>query len=219
MTLGEFKSMIRGVMKRGTALDGLLQSHIQMAVTKIERNYDYTYMEKARLLEVAVDQRIVDFPPGVLVKSISMLRWIRDDGLYVNLRKVDPKQLNAIAEGMPYRYYVAGNRQIIFDSVPDEQLIGEAILMEYSQIPNDDNYECPLLNVAPDMVMLETTRLFAVTTRDPRFLELQQVLIDEARNTMSRAEDEGKFANADLGMVYNPHPVGFVAGYTEDDGR
>jgi hypothetical protein len=219
MTLGEFKALLRTTLKRGTQFDTILQQQISMALTKMERNYTYLYMEQFRLLQVEIGQRIIDLPPNLLVKNIKMIRWINSDGSYTKLEKTEPGQMAGLVSGVPYRYFLSGQSQIVFDATPTTQLVGEAILVQYSQLSSDETTEPRVLQIAPDVLLMETLRLFATVLRDPRMLDMQNILVEEGRNTLTRAEDEGRFSDANLSLVYSPQPSGNLVGYTEDVGR
>lgn len=230
MNLDQFNTMVSTSLRRGTTLDADIPQQTAMAVQFIERNYSFKYMEVFRLITIQQGNRIQMMPPGSLVKAWMFFRIVNTDGSYSYINKVEGKDLTVVSSQAnvliagtvpapntsiikPGNFYQVGLSTIVLDAEPSQDFVAEALFLNYSSWPVDSttipgggsNFEHPLLDVMSD-VLLAQTQLYCASNlmKDTRMVQIYKELRDEAINTMTRAEDELRWAADNIRMLYKP---------------
>ena len=229
MNLDQFNTMVSASLKRGSTLDAQIPQQTALAVQWIERNYTFKYMEAFRLIVIQKDQRVL-LMPGDAVKSWIFFRIINFDGSYKYINKVEGKDLtmvnspsNTIVGGtvpsqtvfqiVPANFFQVNLSTIVLDAVPSQDLNAEAMFYNYSSWPVDSTaipgggstFTHSLLQIAADLLLAQTQLYCAANLlKDLRMAAVYKELRDEAANTLTRAEDETKFAGENIRMLYKP---------------
>lgn len=202
MNLGEFHSNVSTSLNRGTTLDDRIPVRVKQAVNWIERNYTFKYMEQFRLLQIAKDDRTVKL--NSLIKSWKFIRLIKKDGAYSYLNKIEPQDALGLASELR-AYWVVGNSALILNSVPTENLSGEAMWIGYTDWPSETTSRHFLLDVASDVVLGQTLMFMAIfDMKDPRMLAEYKGMRDEGLNTLTRSADEEQYGGAGVSMAFVP---------------
>lgn len=208
MTLGEFHTLVKDSLRRGTTLSTQIVQQTQLAVQWLERNYTMSYMEQFRLFQLEANKRTIEFPTNAVHKAFKMLRLVDTDGGYLPLNKVEPEDLtrvvsslNATGRIVPSQYFVVG-KTIVLDAFPSEALNGEAIIHQYSDWPTDTGETHDLLNMGADVLLQQTCLFMALYLKDAEMAAAYKTLRDEAVKTLVIAEVEGKYSDASTAMVY-----------------
>jgi hypothetical protein len=231
MNVDQFNSMVSASLKRGNTLDSQIPQQTAMAVQWIERNYTFKYMEAFRLIVIQQNERVILMPVGSIIKSWIFFRIINTDGSYKYINKVEGKDLtmvnssaNTLIGGdiantqtvfqiVPGNFFQVGLSTIVLDAVPSQNLNSEAMFYNYSSWPTDSttipgggsSFTHPLLQIATDMLLAQTQILCAVNLlKDLRMMAAYKEVRDEAVSTLTRAEDETKFAGENIRMLYKP---------------
>lgn len=159
--LSTFKATIRDIANRGTTLDGYLPTAIKNAGDFLEKNYTFHYMTRFRTFNIDADAsnpRFIDLPTTRL-KRIDFIRYADDDGLYNIIEKAKPQDFDEIEDGAPTHYWLDGNRSIVLNNTPDEDIDGVEIgFVEFTSWPTNDDAE-PWLLANAEPVMIAGTML------------------------------------------------------------
>lgn len=199
MKLGEFHELISKSLKRGTTLDDLIPTKVAQAALWLERNYNFTYMEKFKLFEIANGDRFVEFP-NARIKGVLWIRLLYEDGSILRLLYKDPKSVSNLLQGEPASFYRVGVTGLVVLPVPGQDFAGEAMFIEYTDWPRALDSEHPLLTLANDVLQAQTLMLFAPQLRDPRMFAMYKEVRDEGVRTLIVAEEEMKYGGADFAM-------------------
>lgn len=206
LTLGEFHQLVSDSLRRGTAQDAYIPGQVKLAAKWLERNYTMRYMERFRLLQVAPNDRTIQFPDNIVVKAVKFIRLIGEDGRYRELRQVDPRDLRSTGIGYPEAFWKVGDNVLVLNATSDVALAGEGVLFEYTDWPTADDSTHPLINLAADVLLQQSLLFLAAFLRDPDIGAVYKVLRDEALDTLTRAEDEGVHGGASYSMAFGAHP-------------
>lgn len=211
MNVGEFKALVSTALNRGTSLDARIPGMVQLAVQWFERNYTFKYMERFKLLQVKANDRTILMPNNITVKGMKFLRFVDDTGQYAYVKKIEPEDSAGVGTStetgkVPGKYWIVGNTTLVFAAVPPEDLNGEAMWYEFTDFPKDQNdAKHFLIDTAADALLAQTLlNMSAFATRDARMAQAYKIMRDEALNTLTRSEDETKFAGEVIEMEYRP---------------
>lgn len=211
MTLGEFHQMVADSMRRGATLDTQIRNNTRLAVQWLERNSSFKYMETFRLFQLVEGSRTLDLPTNAVIKEHKFIRLVDSTSTYVNLVRCEPQDIKALRSSVndagysiPARYWVAGNATIVFDSVIQGSLNGEALFLQYTDWITGDSETHPLLGFASDVLLHQTCLFLAAFLKDAEMAAAYKALRDEAVNTLVRAEDENKYAGQSFTMGPSP---------------
>lgn len=226
MRFPDFIQLVSAALRRQTTLDQYIPGQARIALSFIEKNYTFKYMEKFRLLQLAIGDRVIYLPPGESIKAMKFFRLAKQDGSYIYLKKVEPEDLtqviatfNPIIGGTvpatnsadfltPTGYFQVGLSQLIINTVTTIAFNAEVMYYGYSDTAgwvtgNDPAH--PILDVAPDLLINQTLLNMAVNImKDLRMVPAYKELRDEAINSLTRAEDETKYGGEDFAMAYDP---------------
>lgn len=206
MNLGEFHTLLRDSLKRGDALDGILPTYVKMAVTHIERNWTFKYMEELALLQMVEGDRVVELP--YYIKGVEWLRFA-PVGTVADYTYVTTGEASSVVtpeNGAPTHFSILNYNKLIFNPIPDMNYSGEILLHSFTDWPTADNSRHFLLDMGADLLLGQTLLMMAIgVLRDPRMVEGFKLMRDEAMRTMLMADESLRYTGADLRMGYTPY--------------
>lgn len=202
MNLGELHALVRETIKRGTAYDSFIPTYVKMAVLFLERNYNFLYMQQLVNIQMTAGDRIVEIPR--YIKGVEFVRFTSGaDYSYIGI--TEARSQIRPAEGTPVEFWKLGHNKLVFNPIPQEGYLGEALLTAYSDWPTADTSRHFLLDMATDVLLGQTMLQMAATVmRDSRMVEGFKLMRDEGLNTLLRAEDELRYSGVDLSLGYTP---------------
>ena len=204
MKLSEFNSLVSTYLKRGTSLDAIIPKASPMALSFLERNYTFKYMEVFKTLQLVAGDRVINLPLNMVTKSVSMLRFVSTDGSYKEIDRVMPRDLKGTGTGCPQGYWLNGVRTLVFDMTPTENINGEAILNVFTSWPTGPDETHPLLIMAADVMIYQTLINMAAYMRDSDLVGAYKLMRDEGLNTLTRSDDELRYDSEHSAMAYEP---------------
>jgi hypothetical protein len=205
MKLSDFNSLVSTYLKRGTSLDAIIPKASPMALSFLERNYTFKYMEVFKTVQLVQGNRTIVLPTNMVTKSIAMMRFIDSAGGYQEVNRVMPRDLKGTGSGKPQGYWLSGTNVIVFDMTPTENINGEAILNVFTTWPVGPNESHPLLIMAPDVMIYQTLINMAAYMRDSELVGAYKLMRDEGLNTLTRSDDELRYDSEYSAMAYEPH--------------
>lgn len=195
MNLEELHSEVRASLGRGATLDAAIPLYVAMAATFLERNHTFMYMECFGELSVdymAEQPRVIALP-SARVKAVRFIRRVKDDGGFVYLRPVEARDVTAVAEGMPTGFWRSGDRYVVLDNTPTENLSLEIQWHEFTAWPKDLAAEPWLAMRGPDVLMAQTMILLSPRLRDLQLRETYIPVRNEGLKTLLNTDDEARF--------------------------
>jgi hypothetical protein len=205
MILSEFHDLVRDSAKRGDTIDTLIPRYVKMAVTWIERNWSFKYMEQLATLRLVAADRVVELDR--YIKGVKFVRFtpFGDIADYTYLSPVDNVNVVKPESGVPAEFYILGHNKLVFNPIPDIAYEGEVELTAFTDWPTADDSRHYLLDIGTDLLLSQTLMMLAVTIlRDPKMIEGFRVLREESIRTMLSTDDEMRYTGADLRMGYRP---------------
>ena len=204
MKLSEFNSLVSTYLKRGTSLDDIIPKASPMALSFLERNYSFKYMEVFKTVQLVSGNRTIVLPLNMVTKSISMMRFINGDGSYSEINRIMPRDLKGTGDGRPDGYWLSGTNVIVFNTTPTENINGEAILNVFTSWPTGPDQTHPLLIMAADVMIYQTLINMAAYMRDEALVGAYKLMRDEGLNTLTRSDDELRYDSEHSAMAYEP---------------
>ena len=204
MKLSEFNSLVSTYLKRGTSLDAIIPKAAPMALSFLERNYTFKYMEVFKTVQLMAGDRTITLPLNMVTKSISMMRFINNDGSYKEINRVMPRDLKGTGVGCPTGYWLSGTTTIVFDMTSPSNVNGEAILNVFTTWPTGPDETHPLLIMASDVMIYQTLINMAAYMRDSELVGAYKLMRDEGLNTLTRSDDELRYDSEHSAMAYEP---------------
>src|SRR4051812_28247063 len=103
MNVGDMKTELRAILRRGDSLDAQLGGFLRRGVDWIEKNHTLQYMRRIWLADLDAGESSVELQPGIKLKTIEVIKGYSADGglLLGELNKVDLADLEKIPEGLP----------------------------------------------------------------------------------------------------------------------
>lgn len=204
MDLATLTSALSDECNKGNSLtDATIQQRIRMAMDNIERSRDWFYMrsfDNITLDPNAVNPRRIDQPARL--RAVHFVRIARDDGSYVGLDEVDPKDITKNNMDIPKGYWRDGTQYWWLDNTPDKAYTLEYGVEQYTEWSSDDAFEPWLLAHASDLMLHQTMILLATYLREPEIMQMHKPLRDEAAQTLREVDDEMKYSNHPLRMGF-----------------
>ncbi len=213
-TLGEFYTIVRGALARGTSLDLKIPYTVRRAVKFIERNYSLKYMEKygTVLVEAASEHPDEISVASPFVKSVIYLRYT-DPYLqnYKYLGKIHAREQqrreyhSLTTRDFPQKYWQVGRNILRLDIPVQDDIDFEIQWFEFTSWPVENSEGLPapwLIANAEDLVLAQTMMFFAPELRDPRLTEIWRGTRDEALKTVSMANDEADEEDSGSVMIF-----------------
>jgi len=150
MNLGEFHTLLKDSLKRGDALDTVIPKYVSMAVSFIERNYSFKYMEQLMLLQMVEGDRVVEL--SRYYKKVEFVRFAPYQTVadYTYLYPTEANQIFRPSTGTPAELYLLGTNKLIFNPIPDGAYSGEVMMLAYTDWPTADDSKHYLLDMAVD---------------------------------------------------------------------
>lgn len=196
MQLSAFHARVSRALRRGTQQDDVIPDVVAEAALFLEQNYSFDYMQRVVAITIdplaAAPERI-DFPSS-FVKSWRFARYVPSvNADYFYLEHVRAEDVTASSVGNPVGFYTDGDTQIVLDSAPDSAIVIEFGYNELTDWPTDDTATPSLLRIGQNALLYQTMMQFSVELRDPRMIDVNKVLRDEALSALLRGQEEGKW--------------------------
>lgn len=201
-TVQEFFSTIRGVVRRGTALDSELPRVFRQSLRFIEQNYSLPYMRRRLYVTVAVDDEdlLISGSDGNMLKSIKMVRYQSSDGEFHRVKQVEPGDISSTdSDGNPIGYELYSEPQadgtqawrLRFDTSWKEAVTLEIVLHVFTDWSGDEMAgNIWLLNHAEQALLARCMLNLAPIMRDVAVMQMYQQLWLEGVGVMIAAASE-----------------------------
>lgn len=214
-TLGDFKTLVREALKRGTSLDSYIPSRIAQAARWIERNRTYQYMKRwvsLGPLDPDGDNPHIISLYGLRVKALVALRYYDPDATdleegerkFIDVSLIEPKDRTTRKFGNPSGYWMDGVSNIVLDAIPEEALEFEGHIVQYSAWPTDDDARHWLIENAEDVLLAKTMDLFTPLIRDTALKAIYDGQLATGLTTMHNAEEDLQQENKSESMMWEP---------------
>ena len=208
-TLGEFHTLVSDALGRSSSLDSVIPKRVDMAARWLERNYTFQYMRQ--WLTVNVDSS-AQYPHIISLyqmelKAIDLLRRRRTNSagetIYDRpLRRTKPEDRESRPAGSPESYWLNGLSSVILNSVPDEDMVFEMHVQQFSKWGSASGWTHWLLDNATNLLLTRTLMLMTPRTRDPDLWQLYKSEFDLEILSFRVAEEE--LTAGDFVQVYEP---------------
>lgn len=206
MDQGTLVAEILDELNKGSGLTAAtVKTKIRDALSILETQYSWAYMD--RFVEFTIDlgsenPRALPMPNGL--KSIEFFRWVKDNGEYVRVLEVQPRQLTSKCSGKyPKFYYKDAMQYIWLSGTPTEALHGEMSYRQFTTYSADDAFEpWPLKYIFP-LIKYQTLLLMVPYLREPN---LKALVVDAFAQSLKAAVDmneELENSNSFNQMVYS----------------
>lgn len=197
LTLAEFHALVSDALGRGSTLDSVIPTRVQMSARWLERNYTFQYMRQLR--EINVDSS-AEFPYIVSlydleVKKIESLRrrTTGTDGSISfgrPLSKVRPEDRSTRPLGEPESYWLNGVSSIILNSVPDEDMVFEGNFVLFTKWGTASNWTHWLIDQATQLLLCRSLMALMPRTRDPALYSAHKAEFDLELQSFNVAEED-----------------------------
>lgn len=214
MTLTEFHTLVSATIARGTSLDAQIPSAARRAARWLERNYTFKYMERYSefvISSTANFPRIISLPSANL-KSIRFVRIKLENGEFVYLDQIDPRDVSSNPNDIPLRYWLDGVSYLYLDATPTRDYNAEMGWNSYTAWPTDSGASNWLLDNGEDWLLYATLVEMSTFLRDPQLFQLYKTQRDEALRTLLLADEQ-------LRELSQPARMQFEAGLVKGGGR
>jgi len=208
-TLGEFHALVSDALGRGTSLDSLIPVRTKLAARWIEGNYLFQYMRTWKVLNVDITAEY----PYILslhdlnIRGIEAIR-LRDtdsDGnivFHAPLKKINPVDRSDRPAGVPESYWLNGMSSIILGSIPDENMVFEAHLQQFTKWGSGDSWRHYMLDNMTNMLLARTLMMMSVRIRDPALYGVYKSEFDLEVQSFNVSEEELK--SGEVVQVWEP---------------
>lgn len=212
--LSTFHTMVSDALGRGSSLDSVIPVRTAMAALWIERNYTFQYMRQIRELNVsaaATNPHIVSLF-GMSVKKIETIRkrTTGSDGSHTfgkPLSKVKPADRSTRPLGTPESYYLNGVSSIIFNSIPDEDMVFEGNFVLFTEWGTAPTWTHWLLDNATQLLLTRTLMALMPRTRDPALYEAHKAEFNLEIQSFTVAEEDLQSSDPIIAMWEPPEPA------------
>jgi len=226
MNFSDFVQMVSAGLRRGNTLDQYIPGQARLAMTWMETNYNFKYMEQLRLLQLAIGDRVIKLPDNENIKAMKFFRIVNTDGTYLYLRKVKAEDLttvistvNTVIGGtvpatvgtpniVPTAYFQVSTDRLVINAITTVVFNCEVSYLGYSDTSGwkiGQTFNHPILTIAPHALVAQTLVNMAINImKDMRMVQGYEKQRDEAVNTLTRAEDETNYGGEDTAMAYDP---------------
>jgi hypothetical protein len=196
MNVQDYFTALKGIAKRGNALDADLPSVLRRAMSFIEMNYNLSHMLVKTDVVVSADAgslEIVD-GAGLKLKSIKTLGYTDSDGTWYYLKQVDPGDFTATTGDNPQGFIMTKTSNgwaLEFDTTWAEETIVSYWAYHYTDWDGDTTADdLWLINNAEEALTCRCMILIAVIIRDPTLLQMYNQLWGEAVTVMMQDDGE-----------------------------
>lgn len=199
LTVGDFYTDLRAMLKRGTSLDAELPGACRRAVRWIEQNHSLEYMRRRLVVDVAGGATIVALP-SASYKAILSLGY-RADGDWIGLTRRDFDTASRNDWGTPTGprlYQLDGGSNLVLDVAPSTDLTLRGWWSLYSDWPSVPEASHWLLANAETLLRSQVMLEFALFNRDERSAALFSGMREEQIKVLQNAEYEARYANQDI---------------------
>lgn len=187
-SLSDFHTLVEDSIGRSTSVTSLIPTRTRMAAEWIERNYTFQYMRQWRTFNVSAS---ATYPhilslSGIKVKAVELIRRRHealdaDGGYYFGppLKALKPQDRSRRSNGNPESYWLNGLSSIIFNSIPDEDMVFETNLVEFTTWGTSSTWTHWLLDNATHLLLARTLMMMGATRlRDPKLWEVYKAELD-----------------------------------------
>ena len=206
----EFYDMVSGAINRGTTYDSVIPTYVARAVSFLEQNYSFEYMKVVDrdFFQLIADQREYDQPYNM--KKVNLWRIIKDDGKYLDLEKVNPKDLGNTNDPddtdtvVPSTFYLEGRTSLILNVAPtlsytDTEFHHE-VFTDWTEVNLGDTPW--LVENAEGLLLDQTVILMGSRLRNPSLIKLHLESKKENLRVMSLSEEDLEQGGEDPIMQY-----------------
>lgn len=212
-TLGQFHTLVSDALGRGTSLDSVIPERARMAARWIERNYTFQYMRQVRLITASAS---AEYPyiaslNGLEIKKLTTLRrrTTDTDGSILfgpALRQVKPVDRSNRPSGTPESYWLNGVSSLIFNSVPDEDMVFEGHFVLFTSWGTASSWTHWLLDNATQLLLCRTLMAMMPRTRDPALYQAHKTEFDLEIQSFQIAEEDLQSSEPVISQWEPPYP-------------
>jgi len=205
MTLGEFHTMVRDIIKRGDRLDAQIVAKTREAARFIEQNFSMKYMEQYKTFQLdseAGEPRFMPIPSSRLKAFIFIKLFANEEWRDVVQR--DPRGM-AISQtaGIPSEYFLQGKTGMWLNCPPADDYDGQLMFHEYTEWPTDeDTDDIWLIEHAQEALLAQTILKMIPILRDPTMKAEYEAVWQSSIKTLLLAESDLMDSNKSETMNY-----------------
>lgn len=203
MNLGEMHSLVSEAIGRSTAYDTQIPGYVRRAARFLERNYTFQYMNIYSTFPLdadAAEPRLITLPSAL--KKDRLIRIVKSDGEYQDLRKGDPSDVKALLTEIPSIYWLSGDDKIWLGQTPAEDYSCEIYWTKYTTWPTDLGQTTWLLTNAEDVLLAQTMVMMSPHLKDPDVLQLWSGNLTTCLKSLIDADSDLEFSNKPAVMNY-----------------
>jgi hypothetical protein len=204
MTLGEFYTLLRTVIARGSSMDPLLPTFTAQALRWLERNNSFKYMVDVNTtvlplgneagfaaLGLPVDETLksidsvtVEVPEQILqVKQVMDVSWVTEPPATPTLYWIDWK-----------------NKKLRWNAEVNEARPVRLHYAQFSLLPSSTASSLWLLENASDVLLYQAVVQFAMVMRDVQLAQSYAAMRDQGLRTLALQQEAQEQANSELWM-------------------
>lgn len=203
MNLGEMHSLVSSAIGRATAYDAQIPGYVRRAARFIERNYTFQYMNVYSTFDIdaeAAEPRLITLPSAM--KRDRLIRLVKADGSYGDLRKCDPGDVKQLLTEVPSVYWLNGDDRIWLGQIPDQDYSCEIYWTRYTTWPTGLDQTNWLLTNAEDVLLAQTMVMMSPHLKDADILTLWSGALTTSLKALEDADFELEFQNKPAVMGY-----------------
>lgn len=189
--------------KKNSLTADTVKKRIQMALANLERSRDWFYLRN--FVSTTLDSAGSNprrFNQPARLRAVHFVRIKREDGSYLYLDEVDPKDVTKNVTDVPHGYWRDNTQYWWFDNTPDKDYIFEYGVEQFTEWSDADSFEPWIFTNASDLIMYQTLILLSPYLREPELMQMYKPLRDEALNTLRETDTEMKYSNHPLQMGF-----------------
>jgi hypothetical protein len=176
MTVDDLFSTLRGIAKRGTALDSDMPSAFRKALGFVEQNYNWSWLLTKRELTVAAGATTLEIADSATsrMKNLESVGYQDEDGGWHYLRRVDPGDFRS-SEGPPAGYVLTRGSDawlLTFDAAWAEETELTLYTYDLTIWSGNTSDELHTVQELEDAITARCMIYLAPIMRDPALLQM-----------------------------------------------
>lgn len=204
MTLGEFYTLLRTVIARGSSMDPLLPTFTTQAVRWLERNNTFKYMVDVSTPTLGLGKfasfASLGLPTDGTLKSIDSFTVQVPDEILAVRQQPDVTWIT-IPQGVPTLYWIDWkNEQLQWNAEVMEPRAARLHYAQFSQVPASLSQTFWLLENASDVLLYQAVVQFGMVMRDVQLAQSYAAMRDQGLRTLALHQESQEQANSELWM-------------------